>query len=137
MPSDPEAARWLGLQEFASGRTAGARRYLAQVVDTPLADHEVNSAYGEILLQAGERDAARFHFRRALDQLEAGRDRSVATRVARAQLLNRLGDTTQALALMAALVGERPADPGLRADYANLLMDNKLYDQARRVLSGQ
>ncbi len=136
VPSDPEAARWLGLQEFASGRTAGARRYLAQVVDTPLADHEVNSAYGEILLQAGERDAAKFHFRRALDQLDAARDRSVSTRVARAQLLNRLGDTTQALAVMAALVGERPADPGLRADYANLLMDNKMYDQARRVLSG-
>ena len=136
VPSDPEAARWLGLQEFASGRTAGARRYLAQVVDTPLADYEVNSAYGEILQQAGERDAAKFHFRRALDQLDAARDRSVASRVARAQLLNRLGDTTQALALMAALVGERPADPGLRADYANLLMDNKLYDQARRVLSG-
>ena len=37
---------------------------------------------------------------------------------------------------LAALVGERPADPGLRADYANLLMDNKMYDQARRVLSG-
>jgi lipopolysaccharide biosynthesis regulator YciM len=137
IPNDPEASRWLGLQDFASGRSGLARRHLAQVVETPLADHEVNSAYGEILLQANERDAARFHFRRALEQLEASRDRSVATRVARAQLLNRLGDTNQALALMAALVGERPSDPGLRADYANLLMDNKLYDQARRVLSGQ
>lgn len=137
VPSDPEAARWLGLQDFASGRSGLARRHLAQVVETPFADQEVNSAYGEILLQAGDREAARFHFRRALQQLEATREQSIATRVARAQLLNRLGETNQALALMAALVGERPADPGLRADYANLLMDNKLYDQARRVLSGQ
>ncbi len=137
LPGDPEAVRWLGLQEFAGGRTALARRHLAQVVETPFADREVNSAYGEILLQAGDRDAARFHFRRALEQLEAAGDPAVWARVARAQLLNRLGQSGQALAQMAALIQERPADPGLRADYANLLMDNKLYDQARRILSGQ
>lgn len=135
VPGDPEAERWLGLAEFAGGRTALARRHLARVVETPAADHEVNSAYGEILLQAGERDAARFHFRRALQQIEAVPDQAVPLRVARAQLLNRMGESGQALALMAALVQERPTDPGLRADYANLLMDNKLYDQARRILS--
>src|SRR6185436_2778362 len=118
---DPEAERWLGLQDFAAARTSLARRHLAQVVNTPVADYEVNSAYGEILLQAGERDAAQFHFRRALQQVQAVPDRSVATRVARAQLLNRVGESGQALALMATLMAERPADPGLRADYANLL----------------
>jgi Flp pilus assembly protein TadD len=137
VPGDPEAERWLGLQEFASGKTGLARRRLAQVVNTPVADHEVNSAYGEILLQAGERDAAKFHFRRALEQIQGVSDQSVPVRVARAQLLNRLGESGQALSLMAALVAERPSDPGLRADYANLLMDNKLYDQARQVLSRQ
>ncbi len=135
VPGDPDAERWLGLSEFAGGRTALARRHLARVVETPAADHEVNSAYGEILLQAGERDAARFHFRRALQQVEAVPDQAVPLRVARALLLNRLGESGQALALMAALVQERPTDTGLRADYANLLMDNKLYDQARRILS--
>ena len=135
VPGDPDAARWLGLADFAGGRTALARRHLARVIETPAADHEVNSAYGEILQQAGERDAARFHFRRALQQIEAAADQPVPLRVARAQLLNRLGESGQALALMAALVQERPADPSLRADYANLLMDNKLYDQARRILS--
>ena len=134
-PGDPDAARWLGLADFAGGRTALARRHLARVIETPVADHEVNSAYGEILQQAGERDAARFHFRRALQQIEALPDQAVYHRVTRAQLLNRLGESRQALALMAALVEERPTDPGLRADYANLLMDNKLYDQARRILS--
>ncbi|MBM3549002.1 MAG: hypothetical protein FJX54_18835 [Alphaproteobacteria bacterium] len=134
-PGDPEAARWLGLNDYASGRTGLARRQLAQVVNTPVADHEVNSAYGEILLQAGERDAARFHFRRALEQIEAVSEQPVYLRVARAVLLNRLGEARQALSLMEALVAERPADPGLRADFANLLMDNKLYDRARQVLS--
>jgi len=134
VPGDPEAERWLGLQDYANGRTGLARRHLAQVINTRAADHEVNSAYGEILLQAGERDAARFHFRRALEQLEATSDQSVPSRVARAQLLNRLGDTSRALSLMEALVAERPSDAGLRADYANLLMDNKLYDRARQVL---
>lgn len=135
VPGDPDAERWLGLADFAGGRTALARRHLARVIETSAADHEVNSAYGEILQQAGERDAARFHFRRALQQIEAVPDQAVPLRVARAQLLNRLGESGQALALMAALVEERPADTGLRADYANLLMDNKLYDQARRILS--
>jgi Flp pilus assembly protein TadD len=135
IPGDPEASRWLGLQDYAGGRTGLARRHLAQVVNTPVADHEVNSAYGEILQQAGERDAARFHFRRALAQIEALPEQPVYIRVARAVLLNRLGESRQALSLMAGLVAERPADPGLRADYANLLMDNKLYEQARQILS--
>lgn len=137
IPGDPESERWLGLQDFAGGRIGLARRHLAQVVNTPFADHEANSAYGEILQQAGERDAARFHFRRALEQVDAVPDPPVSVRVARAQLLNRLGESGRALALMAALLEERPADPGLRADYANLLMDNKQYDQARRILAGR
>lgn len=137
VPGDPEAERWLGLADVAEGRPGLARRHLAQVIDTPVADHEVHYAYGEILFQASEKDAARFHFRRALDQIDAMPEQPVPLRVVRAQLLNRLGDSGPALALMAALVAERPADPGLRADYANLLMDNKLYDKARQVLSGR
>jgi lipopolysaccharide biosynthesis regulator YciM len=137
VPNDPEANRWIGLAEFGEGRAASARRYLAVVADTALADHEVNAAYGEILLQAGDREAARFRFRKALEQMTAIPDPPPAIRVSRALMLNRLGDSAQALSQMAALLAERPSDANLRADYANLLMDNKLYDQARRVLAGQ
>jgi len=136
-PGDPEAERWLGLNAVADSRTAEARRHLASVVDTPVADYEVNAAYGELLHQANQREPAKTYFRRALQQISAIRNPALPLRVTQATLLNRLGDSAQALALMADLVKERPADRALRADYANLLMDNKLYDQAKRVLADQ
>ena len=134
MTTEPAVER---RRRAAEGRQAAARRHLAAVVDTPLADHEVNAAYGEILLAAGEREAARFRFRRALEQMSAIPNPPHSVRVSRALMLNRLGESGQALSQMAALLAERPGDANLRADYANLLMDNKLYDQARRVLSGR
>jgi thioredoxin-like negative regulator of GroEL len=136
-PGDPEAERWLGLNAVAESRTAEARRHLAAVVGTAAADYEVNAAYGELLHQANQRDSAKVYFRRALEQIAAISDPALPLRATQAALLSRLGEASQALALMADLVKERPADRNLRADYANLLMDNKRYDEAKRLLADQ
>jgi predicted Zn-dependent protease len=134
-PDDKEALRWAGSLEFAAGRQREAKGYLARYLQLGMGDFESHFYYGEILLGDGDRANSRKHFEASLRLAEQAPAKDVFARSVRAQALDRLGRTQEAIAQLAALLREQPDDKNIRADYAAVLLRAKRYEDAGRVLS--
>ena len=141
-PSDPEALRRLGVLTYSAADYSAAKGYLARYLSLGDGDYESNYYYGELLLREKGRGAAQTYYERALRQIERALpqiDRSpqtaFAVRVTRAQLLYRMGRGEESLAAFETLLGQRPRDKNLRADYAAILLDQGRREAAQRILS--
>jgi len=137
LPSDPEALRQLGMLAYGRGRPEQAEGFLRLYLTQRPDDYEANYFYG-LTLSALRRDSlAAGHFRRALGELRRASTKDRTTRMLEANLLGRLGQTGEALALFETLMDEMPADAGIRADYASLLLQNGMVDRARSLLDAR
>lgn len=134
-PDDRDALRGAGVAAAAAQRFEDARRYLTRYFALgPADDYEAAFVLGEALSSLGQQGAAANSYARALKVIEATGKPSFQMRLVRANILQRLGRTQEALAAFEALRAERPNDRDLRADMVTALMQNKSYDYAQRVL---
>jgi len=133
-PADPEARRTLGLIAYDEGRLIDAERHLGAYLANGEGDYDANYFYADTLARTDRTVQAPPYYRRALAQLLAIQPRDFNQEVTRANLLRRLGKTEEAVALMDALVRQRPGDDGLRADFADLLIESGDLRRARTIL---
>lgn len=133
-PADPEAQRTLGLIAYDEGRLIDSERLLGAYLSNGDGDYEANYYYADTLARTGRTAQAMPFYRKALTQLTKIEPRDFTQEVARANLLRRLGRTDDAVELMDTLVRQRPDDEGLRADFADLLIESGDLRRARSIL---
>jgi cellulose synthase operon protein C len=137
-PTSRPALRAAGLFAFADGDFEGAKRHLERFL-APGAPGDWEAPYflGESLYRLRDRAGARPRHEQALAAIDATANAPFAARAARAYLLYRLGRTEESVALYARLLGERPRDRDLRADYAGVLLELGRRAEAEVVLGGR
>lgn len=133
-PADQEAQRTLGLIAYDEGRLIDAERLLGAYLANGDGDYEANYYYADTLARTNRSAQAMPFYRRALAQLMKVDPRDFTQEVARANLLRRLGRTGETVDLMDKLVRQRPEDEGLRADFADLLIETGNLQRARSIL---
>ncbi len=137
-PDDRDALRGAGIAAASAQRYQDSRLYLTRYfAHGPADDYEAAFVLGETLSSLGQQGAAVASYTRALKAIDAVAKPSFQMRLVRANILQRLGHTQEALKAFEALRAERPNDKDLRADMVTALMQNKSYDYARRVLKSQ
>lgn len=133
----PEAQRRLGALAYLRRDMDAAERHLSDFVAATGGDHEAWTLLGDIAAKRRDAAGARQHYAEALRSLQASGDKSFQTRMARANLLHRLGRDAEAREAYEELVAERPEHRSLRADYVAMLMKQGALVQAREVLAGR
>ena len=133
----PEAQRRLGALAYLRRDIDAAERHLSDFVAATGGDHEAWTLLGDIATKRRDAAAARQHYAEALRLLQASEDRAFQTRMARANLLHRLGRDAEARQAYEELIAERPEHRSLRADYVAMLMKQGALRQAHDVLAGR
>lgn len=133
-PRHAKANRELGLIAYDEGRLVDAEHHLQAFLSHREVDYEANYYLGEVLYQTGRKSRAGPYYERAYSQLVALATTDFYRKVAKANILRRLGRLDDAAALMSDLLEERPRDRGLRAEYADLLIEKGDFARARYVL---
>lgn len=133
-PDDADALRQLGMLAFDGNRLAEAERHLRRYVVVRSDDHEANYFLGEALNGLKRRNDAVPYWRRALDLLRSRGGGGEEGGLAEANLLHRLGQVDEAVALFERLRQRRPDDRQIKADYVSVLIESGRFKEARRVL---
>src|SRR4051794_18431993 len=132
-PNHPLALRQAGAIAFAASRLDDAEKHFDRLLKAQQGDFESNQLYAE-LLTARKKAGAEPYSRRALDQLAEPRRRTEASYRAKARTRARIKDPAGVTAVFDKLLKEHPAGPGLRAEYADLLIKAGRPDLALTVL---
>ncbi|MDF1791061.1 MAG: hypothetical protein P1U88_04080 [Thalassobaculaceae bacterium] len=133
-PADREAQRTLGLIAYDEGRLIDAERLLGAYLANGKGDYEANYYFADTLARTNRSAQATPFYRRAYDQLTEIEQRDFTQEVARANLLRRLDRIHEAVNLMDVLIRQHPEDDGLRADFADLLIESGDLRRARTIL---
>ncbi len=134
-PGDPDAQRFLGLQAFGRGHSSEAEPLLtAYLKQTGKTDIEVEYTLGEIMWHKKLYDKALAYYAKAMNAIEAKPQAPFEDRVMQAHILYRQKKTDKSLQLFRKLVSEKPANKMLRADFANILIEMKQYQEAEELM---
>jgi tetratricopeptide (TPR) repeat protein len=133
-PDDREALKRNGALALWEGNFSDARRLLGRLAKLGDADYEAHFYLGEVLHHDHD-SGARAQYDRALELLP--QDTAVEVRIVRAELLQRLGRTAEALTAFESVLQERPGDNNTRAEYATTLLQAGRYDDAKRIVAAK
>jgi cellulose synthase operon protein C len=134
-PQNAEAAKELGMLAFAANRYSEAQKYLEQYLKQNKADYRVNYAYGEILNRKQKKGQARFYYQQAHEQLAEMKHKDLPALLDEAHLLYRNNRVQESMNLYRRLLSKFPSNKTLRADFAEVLIETKQYEEASNVLS--
>ncbi len=134
-PDDQDALKYVALQEAAANHYAAALPLLRRAIRNNPDDYQLNLAYGGIMQHKKKKFEAKVFYDRAFDQLSDIPDKSLYDRLTMAHLLYRKKGLAESAELFRELIREYPDDKSLRADFAEILMENKRYDEASAVLT--
>ena len=98
-------------------------------------DYRATYAYAEILQHKSKTDEAKPYFAQAEKQVSAIQGKDVDARLDEARLLYRNNRLQEALTLYRQLRAEHPENKTVQADFAELLIETKQFDEASLVLS--
>jgi Flp pilus assembly protein TadD len=132
---DPDAARELGLLLFANRHYSEAQQVLVQARQNDPNDYRVNMAYGEILQQQRKKREAQSYFRQAITQVSENTNKDDWQEQDRARLLYRSNRINESIALFRDLLEKNPDNKSLRAELAGILIEQKQYQDANRLLA--
>lgn len=133
-PDNMMAVRELALLEASSSHYAEAAELLEKYLGAQEGDYRVHYAYAEILQRRGEKERAKQHYTHAYTALAGLRQKDRTAQVDEARLLFRTNRTGEAIRRYDALLTRYPKDAEIRADYAEMLIAAKRYDEASLVL---
>ncbi len=134
-PQDPEAVHWLGVFAYTQARYSVAQGHLSALLGSNAGAYDDNYYYAEMLWRAGSRSQARAYYGRALRLIEGLASPPAEARAAHAQALFRCGYLECALREYRTLIAADPRNGDRRADFAAMLLEAKLCDEAEDVLS--
>lgn len=131
-PKNYDALKGLGAA-LAEAAPDESRRLLLEALPLNDRDHEVPYQLGEVYRTVAT-DSAQAYYREALRRLD--RDSAgYSAELARGRILHRLHRSDEARAQYQKLLERYPADAVLRNDYAEMLIDERRYDEALALLS--
>lgn len=132
---DDEAAKELGLIMFGQKRYTDAQTYLEQYLHNhPMQtnkDYRINYAYAEILQHKQKHDEAQPYYAQALSDIHGS---DLTASLDQARLLYRNNRPDESIALYRKLLNEHPDNKTVRADFAEMLIESKKFDEASLVL---
>ncbi|HYR84027.1 MAG TPA: tetratricopeptide repeat protein [Terriglobia bacterium] len=131
---DREALKRLASMALWEGDFSRARQFLSRLVKLGDLDYETHFYLGEALSHDHDR-GARAHYERALDLLEGSQEQTGDARVLRAQLLQRMGRSREALAAFENVLKAGPGDTNVRSEYAAVLVQAGRYEDAKRIIA--
>ncbi len=134
-PDDDDGLRYVSLREAGANHYEAALPLLRRALRKRPDDYQLNLAFAGILQHKKKKFEAKVFYNRAFDQLSNTPEKSFYDRVTLAHLLYRKEGLASVAALFRELIRENPDDKSLRADFAEILMENKRYDEAFAVLS--
>jgi len=133
--NDPEAQKELGLIAFTANHYSESEILLGKYLKQTQGDYRVNYAYAEILQRKEKKGQAKPYFEQAEKQLSAIKEKDVGAWMDEAHLLYRTDHLEQSLELYHRLIAQYPHNKTLRADFAEVLIESKQFDEASLVLS--
>ncbi len=134
-PDDPEAVKYIALQEANANHYSAALPLLRRALKNNPDDYQLSLAYAGILQHKKKKSEAQTFYDKAFDQLSEVQDKTFYERLSMAHLLYKSKGLTESAELFRELIKEYPDNKSLRADFAEILMENKQYDEASIVLS--
>jgi thioredoxin-like negative regulator of GroEL len=134
-PDDKDAIRNVALQEADANHYSAALPLLERYIKEDPNDYKVNFAYAEILQHNQKKAAAKSFYDKALGQVTDIQDKTLESQLLEANLLYRSKGLTESEDLFRKLIEEHPDNKALRADFAEILLENKQYDEASVILS--
>lgn len=133
-PGNLRANRWLGLAAFSQGNRYAAEKYLKQYLSKEVNDWESNFYLAEVMYADHQKKAAMPYYERSLAQIVNSSKSSQRLRMVRALIYYRTGRKKEATTEYDKLVERFPADMALRAEYANILIEDGQLEKARYIL---
>lgn len=137
-PRNAEAARELGLMAYAASRYSEAQKFLEQYLQATAphqADYRVNYAYAEILQHKEKKSQAREFYAQAEKQVTELPNKDLSSLLDEARLLYRNNHLQEAIDLYRQLLARNPRNKAVRADFAEMLIESKNYEEASLLLS--
>jgi thioredoxin-like negative regulator of GroEL len=136
-PNNNEAIKELGIialnvNHFTEAGTL-LEKYLKNMNNE--ADYRVNYAYAEVLQHKGEIKQAKNYFEKAFQQISSIPEKGMEEKIAEAYLLYRVNRLNESFDLYRQLLGQYPQNKMLRADFSQVLIDNKKFNEASQLLS--
>lgn len=140
-PDDGDALRQLGMTAYDADRYIDAERFLRRyVARRETDDYEACYFLGEALTLLKRPGEATPFYRTALARLRAAKpppdqNQTVQRMQTEAGLLNRLNRIDEAIVVYEKLRRLRPDDKRIKADYVNMLIENRRLPEARNALA--
>jgi len=133
-PDDADAEKELGLQALAVNHYTEAGRLLKKYLQHNKGDYQVNYAYAEVLQHKEATEQARPYFEKAQNQLAGISQKTIENQSDEAHLLYRNNKIGKSIVLYRKLLSQFPQNKTIRADFAELLIENQQFEEASRVL---
>ena len=134
-PNDGEALKNVALQEANANHYAAASPLLQRYLKDNPDDYQANYAYAGILQHLKKKSEAKPFYNKALKQLIGIKQKTMQDRWSEAHLLYIDNGLTESAGLFRELIKEYPDNKALRADFAEILLENKQFDEASVILS--
>ncbi len=134
-PGHKEALKELGMLAFSVNHYTEAQSFLEKYLEKNKGDYRINSAYGEMLLRKGKTKQAAAYFEKARHELAAIKTKNTDELVTEAFLLYRSNHVKESLELYQKILAQYPDNKSIRADFIQVLIDNKQFKEASLLLS--
>lgn len=133
-PEDKQAVKQLGMLYLSQGNSTKAEPQLQRYLTLEKDDYEATYNYAELLWQQQAYDQAKQYYAIAAQQIEALPHKNFSTRMMEAHLLYRQQSVQEAMDYYRHLLEEQPDNKSLRAEFADMLIETKRLDEAKKVL---
>jgi tetratricopeptide (TPR) repeat protein len=133
-PGDAQAQKELGLLAFSANHYTEAEKFLTQYLGQNKGDYKVNYIYAELLQRQAKKDQAKAYFEQAQKQISEIKNKNMEDYLEEARLFYRTNRPGESIALYRKLLAQYPGNKELRADFAEVLIDNRQFEEASRVL---
>jgi thioredoxin-like negative regulator of GroEL len=134
-PDDADALKSVALQEAGANHYSAALPLLQRYLKDNSDDYQINYAYAGILQHNQNKSEAKPYYDKAYNQLIELKEKTPFDQISEAHLLYLSKGLAESKALFRELIDKYPDNKALRADFAEILIENKQYDEASVVLS--
>lgn len=133
-PGDAELLQQAGLYSFYQEHYTEAEKYFTNFLRLHEGNQEVYYAYAEILWSKHSYGKAKEYYQHAAELIGALSQKDFPTRMREAQIFYRQGNIKAASEMYKILLKEQPDNVNLKADFANMLIESRQFNEAKKLL---